>query len=77
MLDRPYIDCIVILVRSEPLDENCGSPVVNVRYKSIVVASNVEDDPVRTDNTCMGEAGFDVRGVFPTCSFDFVIPSIQ
>lgn len=64
-------------MRSEPLNEDRGSPVVNVRHKSIIVTSNVEDDPIRTDDAGVGEAGFDVRRVFPTGPFDFVIPGIQ
>jgi hypothetical protein len=77
MLDCPYIDFVVLPVSSEPLNEYCGSPVVNVRHESIVVPSNIEDDPIRTDDACVGEAGFDVGRILPISSFDLLIPGIE
>jgi hypothetical protein len=48
-----------------------------MRHKSIVVTSNIEDDPIRTDDAGVGKAGFNVRRILPTGPFDFVIPSIE
>jgi hypothetical protein len=47
-------------VRSQPLDEDNGPPVVDSSYQAIVVAPNVEDRAVRTDDARMSIACFDV-----------------
>jgi len=39
-----YINPVIFLVRSQPLDENNLSLIINGHYKPIIISFNVEDN---------------------------------
>lgn len=59
ILHRPNINPVIFFVRSQPLDENNLSLIVNRGYKSIVISLNVEDNAVFADDACIPITLFD------------------
>jgi len=60
ILHRPNINPVVFLVRSQPLDENKLSLIINGGYKPIVISFNVEDNAVLANDACIPITLFDL-----------------
>src|ERR1039458_612109 len=65
ILNRPHVDCIVLLVCSQPFDEDRGSPVIHGNHQAIGIPLDVEDNPVRPNDAGMGITGLHVGGILP------------
>jgi len=60
ILHRPNINPVVFFVRSQPLDENNLSLIIDGGYKPIVISFNVEDNAVFAGDACIAIAPFDL-----------------
>jgi hypothetical protein len=67
ILNRPHVDCVVLLVASQPFDEDRGPLVIHGNNQSIGISLDIEDHPIRANNAGMGVSGLDVGGTLPLC----------
>jgi hypothetical protein len=52
-------------VRSEPLDEDGGAPIIHRDYQAIGIPLDIENYSARSHDAGMSIAGFNVGRVFP------------
>src|ERR1700730_7097861 len=72
-----HVDLVISLVCADPFDPDDGLLEIDRHYEAIVIALDVEDNPLRADDACRRIAPFHIRGA-PPCRFaDFVEPGIQ
>src|ERR1700687_1618497 len=72
-----HVDLVISLVCADPFDPDDGLLEIDRHYEAIVIALDVEDNPLRADDAYCRIAPFHIRGA-PRCRFaDFVEPGIQ
>src|SRR4051812_10115358 len=72
-----HIDFIVGLVGTDPFDPDDRLLKIDRYHEAIVVAFNVEDDPLRVDDARRRIAAFYIRCIFPGGLARFVEPGLQ
>src|ERR1035437_6611054 len=77
ILNRPHVDCVVLLVRSQPFDKDRGSLIIHGNHQPVGVSFDIEDNPVRPDNAGMGIAGLHVGGIPPLCLTRLLKPGVE
>src|ERR1700683_1060087 len=77
MLHLVYVDSVVVLVCTDPLDPNDTLLEVYRHDQPVVVAFNIEHDPICGDDAGGRIATLHVRRAGPSRFFDLVEPNIQ
>jgi hypothetical protein len=77
MSNRPYVNLVVVSVRTYPLDEDYPATVVDSCNQPVVVPFDVENHPVVTDDARRAEVSLKVGRFAPVCATHFPIPRIE
>src|ERR1035437_2820699 len=77
ILNRPHVDCVVLLVRSQPFDKGRGSLIIHGNHQPVGVSFDIEDNPVCPDNAGMGIAGLHVGGIPPLSLTRLLKPCVE
>jgi hypothetical protein len=59
---RPYVNLVVLGVRSDPFDEYDPMLIIDADHQSVIVPFDVENHSVRTNDTAVPEMGTRVPG---------------
>lgn len=71
------VDLIVFLVTAYEFDEKCSCFVHHRNNKAIVIALDVENDPIVAYKACIAILRLDLCRGFPVCFGGFGVPSLQ
>jgi hypothetical protein len=72
-----HIDLVIGLVGADPFDPDDCLLKIGRHHKSIVIALNVEDNPLRVDDARRRITALNVRRILLICLARFVEPGIQ
>src|SRR5437899_6682251 len=72
-----HVDLVISLVGTDPFDPDDCLLEIDRHQEAIVIAPDVEDKPLRADDTRRRIAPLHIRGAPPCCLAYFVEPGIQ
>src|SRR3984893_1790714 len=72
-----HIDLVIGFVGTDPFDPDDALLEIDRHHEAIIIALDVEDDPLRTDDTRRRMTPLDIRRTLPRSLARFVEPSIQ
>jgi hypothetical protein len=74
---RPDIDLVIVSVRSHPFDKYDLMPIVDGDNEPVIVAFDIEDDSVLSDDACIRIVSQNVCRAFPASPEHFVKPRVE
>src|ERR1035441_3472898 len=77
ILNHPHVDCVVVLVRSQPFDKDRSSLIIHGNHQPVGVSFDIEDNPVRPDNAGMSITGLHVGRILPPCLPRLLKPGVE
>src|SRR4051794_32084805 len=77
MVHLRHIDPVVVLVGTQPFDPHDALLEVDGHHETVIIALDIEHDPLSADDACRGIELPHIGGTHPACLADFVEPRIE